>query len=129
MRNSHMPDAIAIKITNLPEIRRAFNMSPILMTAELNLAIKKSIFTIQGTSVRNTPVLTGRLRASTSSRFSNLRGEVGTHTNYDIFVHWGTRFMKGRPYLKDAVDSNNEIVQKFFTQAVQTVLNKIGKAV
>lgn len=123
-----MPD-IAVKITNLPQIREAFNKAPYLMAGELNLAIRKSIFTIQGASVRNTPVATGRLRASTSSQFSNLRGEVGTHTNYDVYVHEGTRYMKARPYLADAVKETNDIIQKFFTVAVQNVLDKIGKIV
>jgi HK97 gp10 family phage protein len=79
--------------------------------------------------MRNTPVLTGRLRASTASRFTNLAGEVGTHTNYDIFVHEGTKFMKARPYLRDAVEEESGAVIEFFHSAVQNVLDKIGKMV
>jgi HK97 gp10 family phage protein len=124
-----MAEAISITITNLPQIRAAFGKAPRLMTTELNTAIKKTIFTIQGKSMRNTPVLTGRLRASTSSQFSNLRGEVGTHVNYDIFVHEGTRFMRARPYLRDAVQESNPEVNQYFTQAVDNVLNQIGKEV
>ena len=123
-----MPD-IAIKITNLPEIKAAFSQAPGLMVRELNTAIKKSILTIQRKSMINTPFLTGRLRSSTTSQFANLRGEVGTHTNYDIFVHWGTRFMKARPYLKDAVDDSSDETKEFFTKAVQNVLDEIGRKV
>lgn len=121
-----MAEPIAIEITNLPQIKAAFNKAPYLMAVELNLAIRKSIFTIQGSSMKKTPVKTSRLRSSTSSQYSNLRGEVGTHTNYDVYVHNGTRYMKGRPYLYDAVKETNLIIQEFFTLAVQTVLNKIG---
>lgn len=99
------------------------------MKSELNTAIKKSIIVIQRKSMMNTPVRTGRLRASTSSSFGDLKGEVGTHTNYDIFVHEGTRFMKARPYLRDAVEENNDTVQEFFTKAVDNVLSDIGKSV
>jgi len=99
------------------------------MARELNTAIKKSVLTIQGLSMTNTPVLTGRLRASTRSLFSNLRGEVGTHTNYDVFVHEGTRFMPARPYLRDAVEESNGEVGDFFTSAVDNVLKEIGKDV
>lgn len=77
----------------------------------------------------NTPVLTGRLRASTYSKFEPLRGEVGTNTNYDRFVHEGTRYMKARPYLKMAVDDSNSEVNELFTRAAQEVLNDIGKSV
>lgn len=119
---------IGIKIKNLPQIKRAFGMAPTLMKRELNTAIRKTIFTIQADSMRNTPVDTGRLRASTSSRFSNLRGEVGTNTKYDVFVHNGTRFMKARPYLANAARSQQSNTDKFFTDAVDTVLHTIGRA-
>lgn len=121
--------AINITIKNLPQIKSAFNKAPGLMTRELNTAIKKSVFYIQGKSMINTPVLTGRLRASHRSLFTNLRGEIGTNTNYDIFVHWGTRYMKARPFLFEAVQDSNTEVNRFFTQAVDSVLNDIGKSV
>lgn len=123
-----MPN-IDIKITNLPQIKAAFNKAPAVMRVNLNKAIKKSIFTIQRQSMINTPVLTGRLRASTASAFSDLRGEVGTHTNYDLYVHEGTRYMKARPYLREAVEAENGAVNKYFQEAVQDTLDVIGRTV
>jgi HK97 gp10 family phage protein len=127
-RGIFMPD-ISIKITNIAQIRSAFDKSPRLMVEELNDAIKKTVFTIQRKSMQNTPVLTGRLRASTTSKFDNLKGEVGTHTNYDVFIHEGTKFMKGRPYLRNAVSDSNRETDDFFKKAVQNVLDKIGREV
>lgn len=121
--------AISITITNLPEIKAAFRKAPSLMKNELNTAIKKTVLTIQASSMRNTPVRTGRLRGSTSSEFADLKGQVGTHTNYDVYVHNGTRYMKARPYLKDAVDQENEITQRFFYEAVNNTLSKIARAI
>lgn len=122
-----MAEAIKITITNLPQIKAAFNKAPTLMAKNLNIAIQKSIFLIKGKSQQNTPVLTGRLRASTYTMFGNLKGEVGTNTNYDIFVHEGTRFMQARPYLRTAVESSNSDVDRYFTEAVDKTLNEIGK--
>lgn len=119
---------ISITIKNLPQIKAAFNKAPGLMTRELNTAIKKSIFLIQGKSMVNTPVLTGRLRSSHRSKFENLKGQVSTNTNYDIFVHEGTRFMKARPFMREAVETSDTEVNRFFTQAVDKVLFDIGKA-
>ena len=118
---------INIQIKNIKQIRAAFNAAPGLMTRELNTAIRKVTLNIQGKSMRNTPVLTGRLRASSYSTFGNLRGEVGTNTNYDIFVHDGTRYMKPRPYLKTAVEDSEHDTDRFFTEAVDNTLNKIGR--
>lgn len=123
-----MPN-ISIKIKNLPQIQAAFRRAPYLMTKNLNIAIAQSIYSLKADSQRNTPVDTGRLRASTYTQLGNLRGEVGTNVNYDVYVHWGTRYMKGRPYLKMAVDSNERKIESFMQVAVQRTLNEIGRAV
>lgn len=120
---------VDIKITNLREIRSAFNKSPMLMTRYLNVAIQKSLFKIRQQSTINTPVDTGRLRGSHYTRFSNLRGEVGTSANYGIFVHEGTRYMKARPYLRTAVEDHNQTIGEYFEEAVQKVLDEIGDKV
>jgi len=123
-----MANDVQIKITNLAEIRRAFDKAPLLMTKELNIAINKTVLYIQSKSMLNTPVRTTRLRSSTRSSFGNLRGEVGTHTNYDIFVHNGTRFMTAQPYLKDAVDDSGSVIERNFKSAAQNALDAIARA-
>lgn len=120
-----MPD-IHVQIKNLPQIKAAFQQAPQLMARELDTAIRRSVYSIEADSKRNTPVLTGALRASTRSQFSPLRGEVGTNVFYDVFVHEGTRYMKGRPYLLHAVESNEQRVTKEFEDAVQRTLDDIG---
>lgn len=117
---------VNITITNIAQIKRAFDVAPNEMTRQLNTAIKKTILKIQAKSMINTPVATGRLRASTASIFGDLKGEVGTHTNYDVYVHEGTRFMKARPYLKDAVEDTNPETERYFKEAVQNTLDKIA---
>lgn len=118
---------INITIKNLPQIKRAFGMAPQLMTQELNKAIKKTVFVIQRRSMMNTPVDTGRLRASHSTLFNSLRGTLYTDTTYDRYVHDGTKYMKARPYMKKAVDDSSLATNMYFTEAVDNVLHKIGK--
>lgn len=118
---------VQIKIKNLAQIKSAFNRAPALMTRYLNIAIRKIVFQIGRRSRMNTPVYTGRLRASTYEKFSNLEGEVGTKVEYDKFVHEGTRFMKGRPYLRFAVEGEQHNTDRFFNEAVSEVLDIIGK--
>lgn len=119
---------IAIKIENADQIKRAFIKAPALMTKYLSMAIKAAVFLIEGKSMQNTPVLTGRLRGSHYTNFKPMYGEVGTNTNYDKFVHEGTKFMPGRPYLRDAVDDSNVKINEMMLAATQKVLNDIGKA-
>lgn len=121
-----MPN-VSIKITNLPQIKSAFAKSPRKMVDELNTAIKKSAIKIQGESMRNAPVLTGRLRSSHTSLFENLKGIVQPNTDYAIYVHEGTRYMKARPFLFDAVQSEEQSVQGYFHDAVQNTLDDLAK--
>lgn len=120
---------VDIKITNIAEIKRAFNRSPFLMARYLDTAISKTVFAIGRQSRINTPVKTGRLRASTYEQFSHLKGEVGTNTDYDIFVHEGTRFMRARPYLRNAIEEKSRSIDDYFKDAVQKTLDEIGDSV
>lgn len=120
---------VHVTIKNLPQIRAAFMMSPALMAKELEVAIAKSIFAIQADSMRNAPVDTGRLRASHQARLTPLKGVLEPMTNYAFFVHDGTKYMPARPFLAEAVQTNEAKVNDYFKKAVNNVFKKIGRSV
>lgn len=126
-----MPD-VNIKITNLPQIQAAFKSAPTLMVRHFTKAIQQSTFLIEGESKIRTPVDTGYLRYTTGSFFEGggigFKGIVYPAAHYAGFVHEGTRFMKGRPFLKQAVDSSVGRIDGLFNTAMQNVLNDIGRA-
>lgn len=119
---------IKVKIQNLEQIKAAFAMSPRVMAKNLNRAIKRASLKVEGTSKRYTPVDTGRLRGSHYTRFSNLKGIIGTNTSYDLFVHEGTRFMKGRPFLRGALNVEDNFIQNEFERAVSDTLKEIARS-
>lgn len=125
-----MADGVDVKveITNLAQIKAAFFRAPQLMKKNLDYAIKRSVFDIKKQSQRITPVDTGLLRSRHYTRFGYFQGEVGTNTEYDIFVHEGTKFMTARPYLRDAVEVRGGFVQAEFEHAVQKTLDEIAGA-
>ncbi|HOM27352.1 MAG TPA: HK97 gp10 family phage protein [bacterium] len=51
------------------------------------------------------PVDTGRLRSSITTTINEdkKQGIIYTNVDYSIYVHEGTRKMKGRPFLRDAI--------------------------
>lgn len=118
---------ISIKIANIDQIRRAFQKAPALTAKKIDQAVKKSALKIQADSMKRTPVLTGRLRASHQTTFGPLRATIQPTADYAIYVHQGTRYMKARPFLFDAVKSDESTVQKFFTDAVQEVFDEIAR--
>jgi hypothetical protein len=118
---------INIQIHNLNEIRAAFRKSPDVMRKNLNRAIQRSILFVQKQTLPVTPIDTGALRNSLirGIKFGNLRGSIGTNLNYAGFVHEGTRFMKGRPYLKTGVEKSSKFIDEEFKNAVQDTLDRI----
>lgn len=65
----------------------------------LQRAIQLFAFATERYSKIASPVDTGRLRASINTSLGNLQATVAPHTNYAIFVHEGTRFIRGRPFM------------------------------
>lgn len=122
-----MSVSVGITIKNLPQIRAAFSRAPWIVKPHINLAINKAILTIGRSSRQLTPVDTGRLRASHREVFRPMYGEVGTHVNYDIFVHEGTRYMQARPFMQEAVDQSDNAIQGFFRVELQQALDKIAR--
>lgn len=133
---------IAIRITNLPQISAAFKEAPRQMRRELNLAIRKTILNIQAKEVQEyrdlgiqvvTSGLIGSIQRGTY--FADLQGEVGPNVtnspgvNYAVYVHSGTRYMNRRPFLLNAVNDSHDDTDKYFTEAVNNVLDRIGALV
>lgn len=129
-----MSNDIQITIKNSAQISYAFKQAPQLMRVAFPKAINKALLTIGGKAARNAPVRTGNLRSSILDPHRGLMlanstgfvGSVGSGTGYGGFVEGGTRFMRAQPYLRPAVDSTNDTVQEFFTDAVDSVLSEIS---
>lgn len=124
---------VDIKITNLREIRGAFRKAPELMAKHLNIAIKKALISIQAETIRNVHpdrginVITGGLLSATERPpiFTHLKGVYDIDISYAGFVHDGTRYMRARPFLLNAVRSEEHNLDDFFKKAVDDVLSQI----
>jgi HK97 gp10 family phage protein len=94
----------------LAEIGR--NAAKLDMKTPLSKAIGKASFLLERRSKKLTPVDTGFLRSSirVETLQSGLTAKVGPNTDYAVYVHEGTRFMRARPFMRQAVmDSDNEL--------------------
>ncbi len=55
------------------------------------------------TSMKRTPVLTGNLRRSETTRAERDRAFLGTTAEYGQYVHDGTKFMPARPFFEEGI--------------------------
>lgn len=128
-----------ITIKNLPQLRAAFAKAPKFMAEEFTQALKQAGYLVMTKSMKATPVRTGFLRSShlqrgqggvfISGSGTHTRAEVGPTADYSYFVHEGTRFMRARPFLKNALFSSDNEIQQLFTKATQNALNKVARLV
>ena len=93
----------------------------------LNKNIQWLAFKIEREAKQVTPVDTGRLRASINTKLSDLKATVGPTVFYADFVHWGTRFMRERPFMlwgaETAVKGFDDYLAKELDATIQKGLN------
>ena len=70
-------------------------------------------------SMKHTPVLTGNLRRSETTRAERDRAYLGSTAEYAQYVHDGTRFVPARPFFEEGIqDAQGEfpgIVERWAT--------------
>lgn len=133
---------VSITIKNLPQIKAAFHKSPTLMVKYLDKAIAKSLLTVKRQEsleyrTLGINVITGGLIDSIQrgTYQKSLYGEVGPNVtgspgvDYAGYVHDGTRYMRSRPYLLEAVKDSRKDIEEFFTDAVDNVLSDIAGSI
>lgn len=115
---------IEIQAVNLAQVMKKIGKLTPAMKVALQNAIEKGAMILEKDSKKNTPVDTGRLRASIYSTIKPLSATVQPKTDYAVFVHEGTRFMKGRPYMRQAVDSNEKRIEDVFVKEIEKAIKK-----
>ncbi len=104
------------------------------INGELEKALAESALHMEACIKANTPVDTGRLRSSITSRSSLLapgakKGEalVGTNVEYAAYVEYGTKFQRPQPYMRagaaDAEDGIETIFKKHLGSVVLRSVN------
>jgi len=124
-----------IKIENLEQIRMAFRAAPVLTVKRLNTAIEASIYQLENTVTKkgySGEYYTNRTYSLTrnwATMFQPLKGTIYSRMDYATYLHEGTAYITPRPFLSDAVEEDADRIQKNFVDAVQHVLDDIGRAV
>ncbi len=97
------------------------------MSEKVKKAIKEEIgasaLRIQASAKRRCPVRTGALRNSiTVDLYGEMSAEIAPHMPYAIFVEFGTRKMRARPYMTPAAEEERPRLAKELELIVDTGL-------
>lgn len=131
MASNSGPAQLSITIPNLDKFKSAFTSFPELVLPFLRQASTKSAFKVEREAKQVTPVDTGRLRSSiaTSLGVANkgISSIVSTNVNYAIYVHEGTRSMRKRPFMKQAVDASMGYIEQVYKQELTGAVDALAK--
>ena len=88
----------------------------------LKRALAKSAYLIEGSAKKLSPVLTGRMRNSITTYLEDYRATIMPLVDYAAFVHDGTRYMVGRPFMQQALEMNERDIEKIVEDEIASVL-------
>ena len=112
-----------VKIEGLDKLTRGLDRFPSNLKAEFKNAMNKAAFLVEAKAKPVTPVDTGRLRGSIRADYiRTFEAAIAPHTTYAIFVHEGTRYMKGRPFMKWGLEQSLPTIEGLFKSAVDKAL-------
>lgn len=86
----------------------------------------KIVVLAEGKIKPHVPVLTGTLRRSITHRVERSRGFVGTGLEYAEFVHEGTKYMAGRPFLREGVEDSLGQIEQMLKEWGIKLFNRVG---
>lgn len=88
----------------------------------------KILFVALANSQKRTPVKTGTLRRSETTRMEagGLRGYVGTNITYGPFVHDGTKYMPSRPFFAEGIADSRPQIDQLLAAAGNDYLLKVS---
>ena len=119
-----MTISTSVHIEGLKEVQRKFDgISRELRGPAMEGAMRKATMIVTASAKKNAPVDTGRLRASITPDVRNtwgstVEGIVGSNVKYAPFQELGTKRMKGRFYLRKAVEENIKRIVECFVEKV-----------
>lgn len=124
---------IKVTIPNIKKIQKAYQKYPELAEKEIKTALTQSLLQITRDTKPLTPVDTGRLRASIGQQggegifeVRKMSATVGTNVKYAVYVHEGTKYMTGRPFLAQGTEKAMKDIQNYFVQALDRIFKTIS---
>ena len=72
------------------------------------------------------PVRSGYLRSTIYARIRGWVAEVGAEAAYSMFVEFGTRYMRARPFLFPAIQSYLPVLEQIILEAIDMAKMEAG---
>jgi HK97 gp10 family phage protein len=81
---------------------------------------------VKALAKRLVPVRSGHLRSSIYAKIREWVAEVGAEAAYALFVEFGTRYMRARPYLYPAIQEHLPRLERIICDALEAAKAEAG---
>ena len=119
------PPDFGEKVANV-NIKRSMTDVVAIVTKRMEAEGKKTVteMVYQSPPAASGYKRTGYLRNSIMSESRGLMGKVEAFADYAIYVHEGTRFMRGRPFFDKAVERQLKVLPKELAKKLDINIEK-----
>lgn len=107
-----------MRLEGIPELREKLNQLDSDMKRNVQDAMRFEAEAMKNTARARCPVRTGRLRDSIFAKVEEWTVRLGATAPYAVFQEFGTRYVRPRRFLSNAVESR-----------VQSLVNRISEAI
>lgn len=114
--------SVTIKI-DATKYKQFLTEAPLKILKAVSTTIQKGALVIEGKGKKLSPVDTGRMRSSISSEVRQLEATIKPNVDYAIFVHEGTRFIRGRPFMTQSAQDSEGQIQDILDIEIKRALN------
>ena len=110
---------MATKVLGLEKLLRQLTNLNDNIEQGIEQGIAKGALRVEADAKENTPVDTGKLRASIQTSLEPTRAEVGTNVEYAPYVEMGTSKMAAQPFLYPALAADKQKILQDVKDAIK----------
>ena len=108
--------------SNIPRMKMWLLGRPAKLHRAMARSVTRAGMLVERYSKMESPVDTGRMRASINTSVRDLTATIMPHVNYAIFVHDGTRYMKARPFMDEGYNMAESEIGAVFERNIRGAL-------
>ena len=117
---------INIDVAGAEEFKQAMKQFDSGMQRQVHERLENWAAEVKTSAGQQVPVKTGQLRDSIYAKMGEWVAEVGAEASYAVFVEFGTRYMRARPFLYPAVQEALPRLEAIILEAIEAAKREAG---
>lgn len=117
---------ISCDVKGVEEFQKAIHNFDSAMQKHVHTQLASWAADVKALAQQLVPVRTGHLRSSIYAKISEWVAQIGAQATYALFVEFGTRYMRARPYLYPAIQQYLPRLERIISDALEAAKVEVG---